>query len=183
MSSRLVDRLRHRGGLSYGAASFFTAGGIDADARLVLYANTSPGKLREVEAAASEELRLWSEKGITPDELDRARAEYLFAREVERSNDATLAALIARQVREGRTMKAVADLEDAVRRLNADEVSRAIRRHVDPARLSTVTAGDVRRSDPDASGSVPGRPDYSPTPIRLRCRKCDRIAAGNGIEW
>lgn len=151
VSSRLVDRLRHRGGLSYGVASFFTASDLDNSARLMLYANTSPGKIPEIEAAAAEELGLWVEKGITPEELDRARTGYLFQQEVERASDALLASLLARQTRDGRTMKSVTDLVDDIRRLTAESVSRAVHKHVDPARLSSVTAGDLGSKDPPAA--------------------------------
>jgi zinc protease len=151
VSSRLVDRLRHRGGLSYGAASFFTASDLDHSARLMIYANTSPNKIPEVEAAAAEELRRWVKEGITPGELDRARTGYLLQHEVDRANDATLAALLARQLHDGRTMTFVADLEDDIRRLTAEGVSRAVQRHIDPARLSTVTAGDLESKDRSAA--------------------------------
>jgi len=150
LSSRLVDRLRHRGGLSYGVASFFTVGTLDNFSRLVLYANTSPSKLGEVESAAEFEFRHWVEKGVTNEELDRAKVGYLLQEEVNRSNDAQLAALLASHLHSGRTMKSVAEMENRVRRLTAEHVSRAIREHIDPSRLFSVKAGDIGGQKPHA---------------------------------
>ena len=53
-----------------------------------------------------------------------------------------LTGLLARQLYEGRTMKYVEELEDHIRQLTPEVVAAAVRKHIDPARLSAVAAGD-----------------------------------------
>jgi zinc protease len=43
-------------------------------------------------------------------------------------------------------MKWDAELENNIRALNADQVSAAFRRHIDPAALSIVKAGDFHKA-------------------------------------
>jgi zinc protease len=143
-SSRLVDRLRHHGGVCYGVASFFTASHLDRSAQLMIYANCSPADIHKVERGVAEELVRWVEEGVQPEELARAKTSYLENQQVDRTDDAMLARLIARLLRDGLTVKHVAELEDHIRRLTPEAVSLALRRHVDPARLSSVVVGDFK---------------------------------------
>ena len=87
-SSRLTDRLRHKGGLSYGAGSGFNASALDTLARLTIFAICNPGNMPKVETGAAEELERWVTGGVTSEELERARAGYLQQQQVARSNDA-----------------------------------------------------------------------------------------------
>ena len=141
-SSRLTDRLRHKGGLSYGAGSSFTASALDTSAALSIFAICNPANMPKVETGAAEELERWVTGGVTSEELERARAGYLQQQQVARSNDAMLTGLLARQLYEGRTMKYVEELEEHIRQLTPETVAAAVRKHIDPARLSAVAAGD-----------------------------------------
>jgi zinc protease len=50
--------------------------------------------------------------------------------------------MLASHLFEGRNMKYEEDLEEKVRQLTPEVVSAAVRKHINPARLSTVAAGD-----------------------------------------
>ena len=141
-SSRLTDRLRHKGGLSYGAGSSFTASALDTSAALTIFAICNPTNMPKVETGAAEELERWVTGGVTSEELERARAGFLQQQQVARSNDAMLTGLLARHLYEGRTMKYVEELEEHIRQLTPEAVAAAVRKHIDPARLSAVAAGD-----------------------------------------
>jgi zinc protease len=149
-SSRLTDRLRHKGGLSYGAGSSFTASALDPVARLSIRAIFNPANLAKVETGATEELTRWVQGGVTSEELERARTGYLQGQQVARSNDAMLSGLLARQLYEGRTMKYEQDLEEQIQQLTPERVWAAVRKHIDPTRLSSVAAGDLEAKDPAA---------------------------------
>jgi zinc protease len=142
-ASRLIDRLRQKEGLSYGAGSSFSAGALDAVGRLSIYAICNPANMSKVETGAAEELKRWVDGGVTAEELDRARSGYLQQRQVSRSNESTLTRMLAQHLHEGRTFGYEEELESRIRQLTAESVSSAIRKHIDPARLSTVTAGDL----------------------------------------
>jgi zinc protease len=149
-SSRLTDRLRHKGGLSYGAGSQFSASALDTAARLSIFAIFNPANLAKVETGVTEELARWVQGGVTSEELERARTGYLQGQQVSRSNDVMLAGMISRQLYEGRTMKYEQDLEEQIQRVTPETVSAAVKKHIDPARLSSVAAGDLEAKDPAA---------------------------------
>ncbi len=141
-SSRLTDRLRHKGGLSYGAGSGLSASALDTLARLTIFAICNPANMPKVETGVAEELARWVAGGVTSEELERARAGYLQQQQVARSNDAMLTGMLARQLYEGRTMKYEEDLEQRIQQLTPETVAAAVRKHIDPAQLTEVAAGD-----------------------------------------
>ena len=95
LSSRLADRLRQKGGLSYTAMSMFQASPLDVHAEMLILAIYNPKNRDKVVTGADEELERLVRDGVTAPELDRARTGYLQQQSVQRTNDAALAALIA----------------------------------------------------------------------------------------
>ena len=45
----------------------------------------------------------------------------------------------------GRTMQYQADLEQKIKELTPDAVNAAVRKHIDPRKFSSVTAGDFKK--------------------------------------
>ena len=64
---------------------------------------------------------------------------------LRRSSDAMLASTITKNLYIGRTMKFQAELEAKIRGLTPDAVNAALRKYIDPKRLSVVTAGDFKK--------------------------------------
>ena len=62
-----------------------------------------------------------------------------------RTNDMMLAALLANNLFVGRTMQFQADLEQKIKELTPEVVNAALRKHLDPKRLSAITAGDFKK--------------------------------------
>ena len=144
LSSRLGERLRQKGGLSYGAGSMFAADAKDDSARLMLFAICNPDNQPKVEAGAGEELERLVRDGVRRDELEQAKTGYLQQQRVRRSNDAALAATLADHLFDGRTMQYDADLEASLRRLTPEQVDAAMRKYVDPSKLCVIVAGDLK---------------------------------------
>lgn len=151
LSSRLGDRLRQKDGLSYGVGSFLNADAKDERAGLVLYAIANPSNLPKVEAGMREELQRLLKEGVTEDELAKAKQGYLQQQKVGRTNDGTLAALLAECQEVDRTMNYYAELEKKIEALTPGEVSEALRKHLDPKRLVIVVAGDFKSGKKDAA--------------------------------
>jgi zinc protease len=151
LSSRLADRLRQKGGLSYSVASMFSASDLDTSARLMMFAICNPANMPKVEAAAAEELARWVREGVTKEELEKAKTGYLQQQQVSRSNDSALAGLIGRQLQVGRTMKYVEEQEERIARLTIEEVGAAVRKYIDPSRLTSVAAGDLNAKETAAA--------------------------------
>jgi zinc protease len=145
LSSRIADRLRQKGGLSYSAASIFSADPLDARGALMIFAIYNPINVEKVITGVREEVERILRDGATPDELTRSKAGYLQQQRVLRSEDAALAAILADDLYVGRTMKFQAELERKIRELTPDAVNAALRKYIDPSRLTVVTAGDFKK--------------------------------------
>jgi zinc protease len=145
LSSRLADRLRQKGGLSYTAMSMFQASPQDARAEMMILAIYNPSNREKVVTGVDEELERLVREGVTKAELDRAKTGYLQQQSVMRTNDTMLALLIANDLFTGRTMSFQADLEQKIKALTPEVVNAALRKQLDPKRLSAITAGDFKK--------------------------------------
>ena len=56
-----------------------------------------------------------------------------------------ISAMLAENLFVGRTMQFQADLEQKIKDLTPEAVNAAFRKHLDPKRLSIVTAGDFKK--------------------------------------
>ena len=142
LKSRLIDRLRQKEGISYGAGSFLQLNPYDANSTLGLYAIYAPQNLAKVKAAVAEEMSRLVKDGVTEQELADAKSGMLQNNLINRSQDASLAAALNGQLFQGRTMKFVADNEAKITVATVAEVNAAIVKYMDPAKLVHVYAGD-----------------------------------------
>ncbi|MFO0798524.1 MAG: pitrilysin family protein [Gemmataceae bacterium] len=145
LSSRLGDRIRQKEGLSYGVTSAFTASARDPVASLTINAITNPQNIDKVEKAAVEELTKFLTDGPTSEELAGAQRAFLEAAKVGRTGDAAIAGQIASNLSLGRTFAHVAEAEKKIAELTPEAITAAFRRHVDPARLVIIRAGDFKK--------------------------------------
>jgi len=157
LKSRLGDRIRQKEGLSYGVSSSIdaddSADGKDDAGSFSIQAIAAPQNMDKVEAAIREELARLVADGITADELRDAVSGRLTEREQARASDDTVAGMLQDQLYFGRTMQFTADLDDRYRALTVEQVNAAIRRHLDPAKLSVFAAGDFAAAAKAAPGA------------------------------
>ena len=146
LSSRLGDRVRQKEGLSYGVGSFFAADAQDPRASFNLFAISNPVNVPKVKTAMKEEIARLLKDGVTAAELDNAKQGYLQNEAVDRSKDETLAATLNSTSQNDRTMQRYADLETRINSLTAEEVVKAMRKHIDVKKLVIVTAGDFAKA-------------------------------------
>lgn len=142
LSSRLGDRVRQKEGLSYGVGSFISSDSFDPRTSLTINAICNPKVIEKVNTAISEELNRLLKDGVKDAELDKAKQGYLQAQQVARTSDSSLASTLADNLFVGRTMTYYADLEKKIKALKPTDVQAALKKHVDPKRLSIVDAGD-----------------------------------------
>ena len=146
LSSRIADRLRQKGGLSYTAAAIFTASPLDPRGNLLILAIYNPVNVAKVVSGVDEEVARILRDGVTAEELKRAKDGYLNQLEVSRTNDNMLASSLAENLFIGRTMQFDADLEAKIKALTVEEVNAALRKHIHPEQLSVITAGDFKET-------------------------------------
>ncbi|MSR58188.1 MAG: insulinase family protein [Planctomycetaceae bacterium] len=142
LSSRLGNRIRQKEGLSYGVRSSFSASHQDEHAELQMSAICNPTNMGKVQQAALEELQKLVGDGPTEQEMAAATQGYLQTQQVRRADDSLLASLLNSTSYNGQTMKFYTDLELKIARLTSADVKSALEKHVNPKKLTVISAGD-----------------------------------------
>ncbi len=146
LSARLTARIRGKEGLSYGVGSDLTAGTFDKAGNFTAYAIYAPQNGAKLEAALKEEMARALKDGFTPEEVAAGKSGLLQAREADRAQDPSLARRLANYAYLGRTMVWSAELEKKVAALAPEQIVVALRKHIDPAKISIIKAGDFAKA-------------------------------------
>ena len=99
-----------------------------------------------LDTAIQEELARAIKDGFTADELAFAKHAWLQGEAVDRTQDAGVASSLAAYLPTGRTFAYDANLEKQVDSLTVDQVNAALRKHLDPSKLTIVKAGDFAKA-------------------------------------
>ncbi len=142
LSSRLGDRVRQKEGLSYSVGTGLSSHPVDQRTNLTLFAITNPENRDKVVAVIQEELELLLKNGVTEQEVENAKQGYLQSEQLERTQDGSVASILAATIFANRTLKYDADFEKQIAELDVETVNAALRKHIDIGRLVVVTAGD-----------------------------------------
>ena len=143
-AARLPQRVREKEGLSYSTYAFFSASSLDQAASFGVEAIFAPENKKRVESAIQEELKRALDAGFTEAEFANAKRGLLESRRIARANDGSLLSRIANYTFLGRTFAWDIDFEKRIQALTSAQVREALHRHIDPARLSVLKAGDFR---------------------------------------
>jgi zinc protease len=144
-TARLATRVREKEGLSYSTYSSFSSSPFDAAASFRVSSIFAPQNRARVESAIREEIARAVRDGFTTQEVDAGKRSLLDARRMARAQDGTLVGRLGSYLFAKRTFAWDVDLETKVAALTADQVNAALRRYVDPARLSVIAAGDFKK--------------------------------------
>jgi zinc protease len=142
LNSRLALRIRQKEGLSYGVGSQLFASPLDKSGSFTAFAIYAPQNAGKLEAAFKEEIARALKDGFTEQELKEARSGYLQSRQVSRAQDAGLARTLAQDLFLKRTLEWDAAFEKKIAALTPGEILEAMRRSIDPSRITIVKAGD-----------------------------------------
>jgi zinc protease len=145
LSNRLIERLRQKDGLSYGAGSGLNVGARNRVTSWGLGAIVAPQNAARAEQAIREELERARRDGFTPQEVEDARKGLLQERLVNRSQDGILASAWVGNLDLGRTFEFSKQFEDRLAAATPEQVTAAFRKYVDPARMTFVIAGDAKK--------------------------------------
>ncbi len=146
LNSRLATRIRQKEGLSYGVGSNLNASPLDKNGQFVASAIYAPQNAAKLEAAIKEEIVRALKDGFTADEVATAKSGYLQGQQVSRAQDAGLARRLSQYRFLNRTLGWDAGLEKKIAALTPDEIAAALRRHIDPSKLTIIKAGDFAKS-------------------------------------
>jgi len=142
--SRLMTRIRQKEGLSYGVGSELAVGSEDRAGAWSVYAIAAPQNVAKVESAFREELARALKDGFTDAEVANAKSGILSTRAQTRAQDAALAGAWVGNLYLGRTFEWSKQFEQKLKALTPAQVVAALRKHVDPAKLTIVKAGDFK---------------------------------------
>ena len=142
LNSRLAVRIRQKEGLSYGIRAYLNASAEDDHGSFTTWAIAAPQNIEKVESAFREEVQRALQDGFTAKEIAAAKSGFLQSRQVTRSQDDRLAGTMASRLFQGRTLAWDEEFERRIDSLTGDRIVSALRRHLDPARMIIVKAGD-----------------------------------------
>ena len=145
MSNRVMERLRQRDGISYGAGSNLTLGSRYRVASWTLSAIMAPQNVAKAEQALREEVERARRDGFTVKEVEDAKKGTLQERATNRSQDSVLAGAWTANMDLQRTFAFSKQFEDRLRAVTAEQVNAAFRKYIDPVRMTFVIAGDARK--------------------------------------
>jgi zinc protease len=144
ITGRVPDRIRNREGLSYSVSTGFSAATDGDAAQFSAGAISNPKNAPKVESSFQDELAQTLAGGFTAAEVAAGKQAWRDARRVGRSQDQQLVRLIATREEYGRTLDWDTQMDAKVEALTVDQINAAFKRHVDPAAISIVKAGDFK---------------------------------------
>ena len=142
LNSRLATRIRQKEGLSYGVGSSLSAGSLDKVGQFLAQAIYAPQNAAKLETAFKEELARALKDGFTAEEVAAAKSGYLQSRQLNRAEDQALAGKLSNYLFLNRTLAWDADIEKKINALTPNQIVEAMRRWLDPSKLTIVKAGD-----------------------------------------
>jgi zinc protease len=151
LNSRLATRIRQKEGLSYGVGSRLNASPLDKNGQFSASAIYAPQNAAKLEAAFKEEIARALKDGFTSEEVAAAKSGYLQSQQVSRSQDQELAGRLLSNRFLNRTFAWDSEFEKKIAALTPDQIVGAMRRHIDPSKMTIVKAGDFAKG----AGSSP----------------------------
>ncbi len=145
LHSRLVDRIRQKDGLSYSIGAGLLVNGRDRAAAWGVGAIAAPQNIDRVEQEVKEELERVLRDGFSAEEVRLSKQGYRQERVLARSEDGGLAAGWVGHLDLDRTYEFSRQFESRVEALTPEDLLAAVRRYLDPAKMTVVIAGDTKK--------------------------------------
>jgi zinc protease len=145
LSGRVPKRLREKDGLSYGAGTMFRAGPFNDNASFTGYAIYAPQNLEKIDTGFFEEVQRAVDSGFTPEEFKQAQEGLLRQRETLRADDARVAGTLVGWLELDRGYAFDEQVDQKLKRVTVAEVNAAVKKYVDPKKLSVIKVGDFKQ--------------------------------------
>ena len=138
-TSRLYQRLVTEEKVASSAGGWYSGSGLDSGS-LAFYVVAAPGMdLGKIEAGMDRVLHELREKGVTAEELDRAKKAFIADFVYESDSQAALARRYAEGALLGQTIEQVNSWPNAIRSVTAEDIRQAAIKHIDIRRSVTGT--------------------------------------------
>ncbi|MBE0620787.1 MAG: insulinase family protein, partial [Burkholderiales bacterium] len=142
VDSRLWRRIREQEGLSYSVSSWLTAGSLDAVGEFGVSAIYAPQNRARIETEILDVLQQALREGFSEKEVAEAKKGYLALRKLRRTQDGALVGRLAENLYLGRHLAWDARFDERIAALTPQQIHDALKKYLDPSKLSIVKAGD-----------------------------------------
>ncbi|HEX8875629.1 MAG TPA: insulinase family protein, partial [Phycisphaerales bacterium] len=141
--SRMLDRLRQKEGLSYGAGAGMQANPLDPVSNLFAFAICAKQNAGKAADAMKEEMTRWIESGVDEKELSEAKKSYRLDFMTNLNDDDYIATSLTNGMYLNRTMKWDADRLDKIDGLSVQQINDAVKRRMSGLAFVEIQAGDL----------------------------------------
>ncbi len=160
--SRLLNRLRHQGGLSYGARGSLSSDSEDQRASLTAFAICAPENAAKAQEALREELTRWIADGVTEEELSEGKVAFAKRFENQLANDRAVVNMLTSGLEINRTLAYNDALMKRIATLTREDIAAALKKHLGSLEMFEVKAGDLNAAAGAASAG--GEDEAAPEP-------------------
>lgn len=143
--TRLWNRLREQEGISYGVYASMSLGMRDRNGSIGISGSFAPENLARFETAVREELHKALQDGFTKEEVEFAKQAILRSRRQYITQEQAVTDILADNLYWGHTLERREQRDRQYAELTLEEVNAALRKYLDPARLSVAVAGDFKQ--------------------------------------
>ena len=143
MKSYLMERLRQKEGLSYGAGSWVDASQFEASGSITMYAMAATANADKALNMMEEEYQNLLTKPIDNALIEEAKQSFKTMFDSRLANDDYLNAILGGGLESGRTLLFQAQLLERIANLTADQINKALQKYLTPEPLAKVKAGDI----------------------------------------
>jgi len=145
-ASRVWQRLREKGGMSYGAWGYTSASAFDAAGEVGAGANVAPANLARAKAALLDEFAKLATGAVTAAEVEAAKTTFLKGQETGWSSDRSVRGALAAGLERGRTFAYVKELRAKIAAVTPADVTRVAKKWIRLERLIVIEAGDLAKA-------------------------------------
>ena len=145
-NSRLMNALRHDGGLSYGAGSILQVDDEEEVAEILGYAICAPENAREAQSVMQAQFSAWFEEGLTGEEFEEWVNGYLEQHKTQLGDDDYVVQQMLRDLRTGRDFGYRQRRVDVAKTLDQESILAAISR-IPAGGFVDLIGGDVSKCD------------------------------------
>ena len=143
-NSRLMNALRHEGGLSYGAGSMLSVDDEDSVGQLLAYAICAPQNVEETQRVMQAEFESLFTDGLSQEEIDEYRKGYIEDFKTRLASDSYVVSQLLTDVRTGRDFRFHEQVVMAAEDLSSDDIRVALQR-LSEANFVDLKGGDVAK--------------------------------------
>lgn len=133
--SRVWKRLREREGLAYSAGAGIAVSSFEARSQFFIQASAASNNSEKALSSLQNELERALAEGFSATELARAKAIWIERRKTSLRAEKSFAAILAQGLFSGRDYAWIADYDERIARVTAEEASQVLRKYIGSAPL------------------------------------------------